>query len=126
MDGALFFAEDIATALFFADFRAVDGDVTAARIKSPEGGPKHLTVVELTIPGMIATCLRLSDSFRKPLGEFTGIGFPDILHGSGCERIVSDLVVLAQLNMHVVSGEISVRRLKYSRSFVPMPQKVIR
>jgi hypothetical protein len=114
-DGRVYFAEDVATARFFATGRAAEADVVAAQFENPNGKPKFITVVELEIEDELASEFGLGHEDRLPLGEATGQHFPDVAGGSGFERMISHEEDLQNLNAAMASGKISVRRLKYPR-----------
>jgi len=91
-DGAVFFAEDFATASEFAKMAAVERGATSAM------------VVRLQVPKNIAAALE-----RGVIGEFRGAPFVDIAGGSGFEQILMR-EELTEFNSAMKSGVIAVSR----------------
>ncbi|WP_181790316.1 RHS repeat-associated core domain-containing protein [Myxococcus llanfairpwllgwyngyllgogerychwyrndrobwllllantysiliogogogochensis] len=101
--GAVFFAEERATAEFFAN--------QAPRNHTNDILAKSRSLIEIKIPEELAKKFGIDELNREPIGAAMDLEFPDISGGSGFERILSkDL--LDEFNQAIESGEIILRRSK--------------
>jgi hypothetical protein len=112
----VFFAEELETAKFFGGEKALDAAATAHATGNEGFTPKRYTVIEFTMTDDVAEGLRISEGYRKPLGEYTGMSFPDIFGGTGHERILAGVELIVEFNRLLSGGKITARRLAFGRS----------
>jgi hypothetical protein len=98
-DAAVFFAEDRATAEFFANNVTVDRSGT------------NPVVMKFVVPNSIA-----GEMQRGVIGEFRGFKFVDVAGSNGMERIMTgDMIDL--FNAAMQDGTIQVFRIRIPRGF---------
>ncbi|WP_177241715.1 RHS repeat-associated core domain-containing protein [Myxococcus fulvus] len=101
--GAVFFAEERATAEFFANQApALHDNNTLARSRS---------IIEVKIPDELAKRFGISETERSLIGDAMDMELPDVQRGSGFERILNQ-EFLDEFNGAIQSGEIILRRYK--------------
>lgn len=115
LNDCVYFAEDIPTAKFFASEKASDAAATQIESGNPDMLPKNICIIEFKIPKELSITLEVSDADRLPLGQHTGMAFPDIANGGGFERILIGEVNVKKFNEAFIDGHIQHRRLKYLR-----------
>lgn len=77
--------------------------------------PKNICVIEFDIPAELAVALGIADGDRLPIGEHSGMAFPDIDNGSGFERILIGPERIEEFNRAFSEGRIQHRRLRFGR-----------